>query len=247
MTTDRNRSSTGLMASDASRQARSRRAWGRPLGPRDVGSATTEKPSSYVDTIDAKFATSPSAAESSSPAASTVRSSWWSRVWKNLSGFASRPVACWSPSRNAAGDSTATRVPASFFLRWSTSTRSSRRKCSALRTLPGTASSSTSWGSTGLAPPSSSPGRLPAARSPDTRRSYSARTRPASDARSASTLRASRATQRWAWSRRRASSSTLSASMQMLSMLWPSSKTTTDSASNSRLTRPATLGSSMYW
>ena len=95
------------MASDASRQARSRRAWGNPLGPRDVGSATTEKPASYVDTIDAKFATSPSAAESSSPAASTVRSSWWSRVWKNLSGFASRPVACWRPSRKAAGDSTA--------------------------------------------------------------------------------------------------------------------------------------------
>jgi len=74
----------------------------------------------------------------------------------------------------------------------------------------------------------------------------SSRTRAASWTRTSSTRRDRRCTHRCAASSLRPSSSTDIASMQMLSMLWPSSKTTTLSFSSSRVTRPATLGSSMY-
>jgi hypothetical protein len=56
-----------------------------------------------------------------------------------------------------------------------------------------------------------------------------------------------RRTLREAASREAGRKATLSASMQTVSMLWASSKTTTHSFSRSRETRLATLGSSMYW
>mmetsp|Transcript_1344 Transcript_1344/g.4009 ORF Transcript_1344/g.4009 Transcript_1344/m.4009 type:complete len:251 (+) Transcript_1344:1266-2018(+) len=250
MTTLRKRSMTGLKARLASRHARSSCGSGMPADPLRIGSTTTEKPSAYVETLAAKAATSARAWTSSMCGAWSVRNNWFRRLWKNFSGFASMRCASSKPSRNAAGDSTSTRVARSRFDRCSVNFFSSCKNDSARRTLPGTASCSKSSGSAAAAAAGSSAAFASAGGArprPRTSLSYSSRTRAWSDSRSCDTLRSRRVTQRCAASSLLRWSSTESASMQMLSMLCASSKTTTDSFSSSRVTMPATFGSSMYW
>mmetsp|Transcript_2811 Transcript_2811/g.8581 ORF Transcript_2811/g.8581 Transcript_2811/m.8581 type:complete len:205 (-) Transcript_2811:736-1350(-) len=192
----------------------------RPYVPRRVAKSVT----SCSGVISARFSTS------------SVMMSDFRRSEQNLRDLASVMSPDWSWFRKSFGFSCTMCCIFIFCRRYSSNLRRKPMKCSARRMLPGTVSSTTSWGSAGEASSSSLPGWTAERSSrwfmrfvdrPLTRRSYSSRRRRASRALSWEILLdrvAKFPLHLFRVSFRRL---TLSASMQMLSILCASSKTTT--------------------
>mmetsp|Transcript_27410 Transcript_27410/g.65174 ORF Transcript_27410/g.65174 Transcript_27410/m.65174 type:complete len:292 (-) Transcript_27410:1086-1961(-) len=251
--TDPNLLNRGAMARDESRHASSMLgSESCPTG--SIIMANRGRPSAYVATRLARSATSVSDLKSSRLVTCSVRSSDDSRVYANLSGLASTPVAVTIRCKNARGVSLETPpvgppTVRSRALRCSTTFFMNATKCSARRMLPGTASLITSFDRTELSSATSSdaPPSSPCSTSPCTRFWYSLRSRDASEALTRFISPESRPRDLVACSRLLACIETENASMQTESMLCASSNTTIDSASSSFETILATFGSSMYW
>mmetsp|Transcript_3604 Transcript_3604/g.12886 ORF Transcript_3604/g.12886 Transcript_3604/m.12886 type:complete len:200 (+) Transcript_3604:1314-1913(+) len=195
-------------------------------------------PLSYVPMSAPKSATSRMWMYSSVLVSSSVLKRLCRRSYANLSVFPSMPASPLRAARKSAGVSCFTSATWSRVLRCSTKRRMKARKCSTRRMFPGTASRKISSGMTGLAvrwPPASAPS-APSCASPETRRSYSRFSRSSSVFFICSTFCRSDVRFRPAPSRFWLRRLTESASMQTLSMLCASSKTTMQSFPNSLLT-----------
>mmetsp|Transcript_21648 Transcript_21648/g.51344 ORF Transcript_21648/g.51344 Transcript_21648/m.51344 type:complete len:312 (-) Transcript_21648:223-1158(-) len=250
MTTDWNLSKTGFMAMEASLQQNWKRG-SCSVGVRSSkGSMRMLKPVVYVATRLAKSAMSMMGVKSCTSVTSRVRSSERSRSLTNLSVFGSISSSLSRRSRKACGDSCVTTSTDIRLRRCATSRRRKRTNWSARRRLPGTACCRMSLGSTGLdARPSKHglAGSAPDCARPLTSLWYSSLRRVASVALSLAISLSMRLTLRLHAS----SVGTLKlidmTSMQMLSMLCASSKTTTHSRWSELEMSVEIFGSRRYW
>mmetsp|Transcript_24129 Transcript_24129/g.72521 ORF Transcript_24129/g.72521 Transcript_24129/m.72521 type:complete len:272 (-) Transcript_24129:276-1091(-) len=229
MTTDWKRSKTGFIAIEASLQQNWKSGSGRAGERSSYGSMMMQKPCLYVASSVAKSPTSSSGLKSETSVTCSVRSSERSRSATNLSGFGSMSSSCSSCERKASGVSCTTSSVCSRFLRCATSRFRKSTNESARRKLPGTACRRMSCGSSGFAANSSLALSAPLFARPCTRRWYSSLSRAASDSLSLEISRCTRERLAEAASSVGIRKLIDMTSMQMLSMLCASSKTTTHS------------------